>query len=166
MKCGVWQEAFTLVELLAVLALLGILSAVAMSRFVTPTAYEASRVAEFLLEEVRFGRKIALYRQDVEVVLQLRHRDDRLLCTVMGSGTVLRERNADLGSVVLTGNGQALADGDMFTVAFDGSGNARAVDWVDVSLVPDAGIGINIVGERAIPLCLYPGGFLHHGTCA
>lgn len=64
------HHGFTLVELILVIVLVGIVSAVAMTRFFDRTVYDAETAAEQLRAILRYGQKIAI-AQNRNVFVQL-----------------------------------------------------------------------------------------------
>ena len=65
------ESGFTVVELIAVLLLLGILAATAMSRLVGSNAYAPALVSEQLIALGRLAQQTALSRQDAAVSLDI-----------------------------------------------------------------------------------------------
>ena len=68
---GVLVDGFTVVELVAVLLLMGILAATAMSRMVGSNAYAPALVSQQLIALGRLAQQTALSRQDASVSLDV-----------------------------------------------------------------------------------------------
>lgn len=155
-----------MVELVAVIGLLGVLSAVALSRTVKPSAFEAAVASAFVQEELRFARRIAVNRQDVDVSARLTLSANAWTTQVLADGvTVLRERSAERDDATLTADGVTLAEGDSLTVAFRGDGELLSVDVGATTVDPADGVGVTIAAEGSRELCLYPSGYTTGSVC-
>ncbi len=162
----VTRQGFTIVELVVVLLLVGVLSAVAIPRFIQPSAFDASVGAQFVLEEARFAQKLANYRQDQTVSLVISRTADELLARVVGNGGLeLRSNTIPLRSLELRFGGNALAAGQTLTISYGGDGRLRQAQWAGTTLVTSMGIDLEVVAAQSRSLCIYPSGFADHVPC-
>ncbi len=160
------SRGFTIVELIAVISLLAVLSAVAISRSVKPSSFEAAVASAFLLEELRFARRLAVNRQDVAVTLRLTLTASAWQVQVLGDGfTTLRAREADRTNATLTGDAVALNTGEVLTLVYDGLGNVTAADIAGTGLTPADGVPVVLTAESSRTLCIYPSGYVTGEGC-
>lgn len=159
------RQGFTIVELLAVIVLLSILSVVALSRSVGASAFEAAVLADFVLEEARFAQRLAAYRQDNDVVLRLAATAQGIEADIILSGTTTtRERNWDTSARLSLG-ASTLSAGQAATLSFSGEGEVVAASWAGSIVDPTSGIQITAGGENPRTLCLYPSGYVDTDVC-
>lgn len=111
--CGVLANGFTVVELVAVLLLMGILAATAMSRMVGSNAYAPALVSQQLVALGRLAQQTALSRQDASVSLDVdQNAGDwrfRVLVDDGSSVATAHEERADLANITLTISNGALS---------------------------------------------------------
>ena len=163
-------NGFTIVELVVVIILLAILSAVALSRAVSTSAFTPATVAHQLQQELKLAQATAMSRQDTQVFFQLDLAGDdwRLLTSTTIDG-VLRTiavpaENTDVrltsGSTV-----EVLGDGGALLVQFSSLGNLTALS-LEGNAVPAAnGLLLEVIGDSSRNLCLYNTGYLANGIC-
>lgn len=125
----VLEHGFTLLEMVLVIILVGILSAVALPRLATQD-YESVFFKDALINGLRYSQKIAIAtRQDVGVILEnnaytIWHRDNDGEFTVPIKSPYARERGAPF--VISIPKGVSLSGPDM-DFYFDGKGKAKVI---------------------------------------
>lgn len=161
---------FTIVELVTVIILLGILSMVAMARFVQPSAFVPGIVGQKLIAESRIAQQMAVSRADASVSLRL----DRL------GGDWRMQLSTDLDGVVRT----ELIDADNTRIqatsggasAFINAATALSVVYLetgDVSAVtigatmgdPAMGVDLLVAGASDRQICIHPSGYANSAAC-
>lgn len=153
-------------ELVSVMLLLAILSTVALSRSVRPDSFAAAIAANFLVEELRYARRLAMNRQDIGIVVVLSEAGDTWVATLQTPASlVLRQRTAPRDGTVLQGPGESLDVGETFVFSLDGAGRLTAVTLAGTPVAPQNGIELAVVGGRSIPICLYPSGYATEAAC-
>jgi len=158
---------FSIVELITVLILLSILSVVGISRSVTPSSFEAAIVSQFLVAEFRLARRMAMNRQDVNVVLIVSRSTDEVIVDVQTPTAVpLRNRRVARGRVELQADSQTLGLGEQFIIALDGRGRVNTVTLAGVPSLAASGLEISVMGDRTLALCVFPSGYTVDDSCA
>jgi len=164
-------RGFTIVELITVIILLGVLSAVAFGRLGSNNAFEPAILAQLVDEELRLAQKLATARQDSQITFTLSGDANQWQTqTFSDIAGVLRSQNTSRNnsSVNIT-NGIAnttLGSGDSLSVELDGLGNVRAVLLAGVAGDPGTSVQISIGGDSNRQLCIYPTGYVAHANCS
>ena len=164
------QQGFTIVELVVVIILLSILSAVAISRSVSTTAFTPATVAHQMYQEIKLAQAMAMSRQDTQISFQLDlDGDDWRLINSSAIDGILRTtfvpaENTDIrlssGATVET-----LQDGGSLLVAFDSLGNVNSLTVEGASVAATTGLLVEVLGDNNRSLCLYNSGYLANGSC-
>ena len=166
-------DGFTIVELVSVLLLLGILSAVALSRLVGDSAFAPAFAADEIVAFTRLAQQTALARQDaavrVEVVAD--GTDWRLRVRVdPGTGAVdLREQRVarkNTAIVAASGATSLPLSTSPLVLAFDGLGALASATIGAVTLDPSIGVALTVTGDASYAVCIESTGHAMRGTCA
>jgi prepilin-type N-terminal cleavage/methylation domain-containing protein len=167
-------RGFTVVELIAVLALMGILAATAMSRMVGNNAYAPALVSQQLIALGRLGQQTALARQDASVSLDVDQNagDWRFRVQVDdgASSVAAHEERAQIGNTVLTvANGALtlpLGPAASLHLAFDGVGGLVSGNVGATALNTDAGVSLTASGDSTSSVCIGSTGHAYRGNCS
>lgn len=170
MRATTSPTGFTVVELVVVLLLLGILSAVALPRMVAGDAFAAVILSQHLREELAYARQLASSRQDTVVRF-------RLTATAPGwsfetlslADGGLREwavAENDLSVRIRNGAGTVqLVSSAALELIFNGRGHLAAATAGTAVFAPDLGLELQIEGGTPQQLCIYPSGATAEGAC-
>ncbi len=165
---------FTIIELIAVIILLGILSVAAMSRLMGASAYAPSLAAQELIALARLAQQTALARQDATVALELSATaSDWQYAVLVDDGATLAtlrtETSPRRGAAVTVQNAginTQLSTTTALRLEFDGLGNLSGAD-AGGALDATVGIGLLISGDdTAFQLCVSASGYAHRDGCA
>ncbi len=165
------QLGFTIVELITVVILLGILSAVAFARMGSSSAFEPAMLMQQIDEELRLAQKLATSRQDSQISFTLSLNGDQWQCQTGSSvdgilRTALIDRNNS--SIVATSSTESVALSTTTTLSLqmDGIGNLTTATLGANSASVDMGIHLLIGGDSQRNLCIYPTGYVAHAACS
>ncbi len=162
---------FTIVELITVVLLLGVLSAVAFSRFGSTNAFEPAILLQQVDEQVRLAQKLATSRQDGQITFRLDLVADEWQTQVSSSigGVLYTSTTTKNNSSILASSGTASANlsvGNPLQIALDGLGNLDSVQIGGALGNADMGAELQIVGDSTRVLCIYPSGYVSHNVCS
>ena len=168
------DSGFTIVELIAVLLLLGILAATAMSRLVGSNAYAPALVSEQLIALGRLAQQTALSRQDATVSLDIDQNVGSWRMRVLvddgaGTTTVREELVEDPQHLDRRGNGAlnlSLGATVPLHVGFDGLGSLASGTGGATNLDPSVGVGIGVTGDSTYSVCIGSTGHAYRGNCS
>jgi MSHA pilin protein MshC len=168
------EAGFTIVELIAVLLLLGILAATAMSRLVGGNAYAPALVSEQLIALGRLAQQTALSRQDAVVSLDIdQNAGDWRMRVLVDDGTgpvTAREELVEIRNTsIVVGNGAVSLPLDATVplhLGFDGLGSLAPSTGGATNLDPSLGIGIGVTGDSAYSVCFGSTGHAYRGNCS
>ncbi|MDK2778819.1 MAG: type II secretion system GspH family protein [Pseudomonadota bacterium] len=149
------QSGFTLTELILVIVLLGILSAVAMSLFARPDTFSALAARDQMIAFSLLAQKRALANSgdSATVSLTLVQTSSRWQLSLLQGSNTLVSDNIDRHGLSLSLNGTQLADGQSSSINY----------------AADAATGNNyqwrISGAESGAFCITSTGFSHAGDC-
>ncbi len=120
-------RGFTIIELIVVIALLGILSAVAVSRFGNSQTYQEIQLKDQLISIARVAQQVALNRHNQRVILELSRPGDWLfevkVETAYGNWLSLKRQLVTATNAKLRDPTGSHAGRVPYVVSFDGLGN-------------------------------------------
>lgn len=166
------QRGFTLVELVAVLVLLGILSAAAFSRLPSVDLYEDRVFQDSLQTSLRLAQRTALSHHASSVQWRLSHAagsnwqysilidGNSALSESVASGTAVNYSVRVSGNATISGT--LNSNGETLTLNFDRWGNFTNVNDGTNSGAITRSLSLTL-GARS--LCLSPVGFAYSGAC-
>ncbi len=165
---------FTIVELIAVLLLLGILAATAMSRLVGSNAYAPARISEQLIALGRLAQQTALSRQDATVSLDI---DQpaldwrvRVIVNDATGTTIADEERVEVRNTTIIVHNAAVAlslgAAAPLHLVFDGLGNLVALASGATNLDPSVGIRVDVTGDSTYSVCVGSAGHAYRGDCS
>lgn len=147
-------SGFTLVELVMVLVLLGVLSAIGSSLFARPDSFSALSARDQLQAMMLLAQQRALANISASpVVLTLEQTGDEWRFNLSQGSVVFQERQAPRHNAALSLNGSAFSNGQTSSFTF----------------ASDASAGNNhqfiFSSGTTHPLCLAASGFAYPATC-
>lgn len=164
------SSGFTIVELIAVIILLGILSMVAMARFVQPSAFVPGIVAQKLIAESRIAAQMALSRADASVSLHIDRQggDWRMQVSTDVDG-VLRTELMDAGNsrIQATSGGASafISAAAGLTIVYSESGDVSAITIGAATGDAAMGVDVSIEGDSNRQICIHPSGYSSSAAC-
>lgn len=165
------QSGFTLIELVAVLVLLGILGAVAFPRFANFDSYRDRVFRDTLLTSLRLTQRTALSHNTATIEWRLnRSAADNWLYAVdinsaeQESETLVSDQPVTYQASLAAGGtlSGSLALNDTLTLRYDRSGNLVFADDGTTAGALDGSMQLIARGQR---LCISLTGFTYAGTC-
>jgi MSHA pilin protein MshC len=164
-------RGFTIVELVTVIVLLGILSTVAVSRMVRPSAFAPGIVAQGLVAEARIAQQRAASRGDAQVTLTVDQlgSDWRLVLSTDIDGVIRTELLEVANTTVLAASGAesaALNDTTALQIIFDNRGDLATVLIGGLPGAPTTGVALTVNGDSSRDVCVYPTGYAVQDACA
>ena len=147
-------SGFTLVELVMVLVLLGVLSAIGSSLFARPDSFSALSARDQLQAMILLAQQRALTNTSNSAVVLSVMQDNANWRFNLSQGTVsFKERQAPRHNATLSLNGSAFSNGQTSSFTF----------------ASDTSVGSNyqfvFSSETTHPLCLAASGFAYPATC-
>lgn len=178
---GIWlpkvATGFTLVEMVTVIAILGVIAAVAMSRILSGNALNAIVVRDQIISLARTAQQNALGRADVELVITPSAGSEEItLSTSDGSGGI-ESYTFSMNTVVLTGDindtdscavtsgADAITNAAPMTLTFGELGDlgVSGVDGSTGAVTSALRICLNDTVSESV--CVSPSGFAYAGDC-
>ncbi len=177
-------RGFTMVELVIVIFLVGIISAVAMSRLLEGDIFNASVVRDQIISLARSTQQLALGRSDVALILRT-NGDTLELQTVEdfvdeNTFTELQSASVDIRSVELAGDvnvatscsatpgTSAISNAAPMVIQFNELGDlfrGGVVGSVGYPITASTAMRICVNDDPLSSVCLSPAGFAYAGDC-
>ena len=151
-------KGFSVVELVAVILMLGILGSLGLGRLVNPSGFDKRNAADALISLSRSVQQSALVKSSAS--LKIETSGASLAFSEVVSGATSTTRSFPTNKVSITagtlGSGASCSSiTSTITLNFDSAGEIETVD--------DDGFPICLNGESS--LCISPAGFAHEGAC-
>jgi MSHA pilin protein MshC len=165
-------KGFTVIELVTVILLLGIVTAVVAPRWFNTAAFDASVLSTEVLSVARLAQRTAVARPGVEISLTIVQSgsewridvlaDDGSTLTVLHTVTV----GVTTSIAVTAGIGPTnLTATDSLALSYDALGNTLSVLLGGSPGTVDSGVSFDFAGGNDYRLCISPLGFAHAGIC-
>ncbi len=161
------QQGFTLVELVTVLVLLGVLSAVAFSRLGNVDSYRDSLFQNQLLSYLRLAQRSAVAHQGSVATLTLTRTNAESWNVSLSFGSPLQSLNYTLAgenglSYISGATNGSLSVSDTLALQFDDDGDLNRITSPVVATVSQS---LSLSLNAARQLCISPTGFAYEGSC-
>ena len=151
-------DGFTIIELVAVVLLVGILASLTVGRLTDSALFDARIAADVIIAELRAVQQLSMGRS----LVSIRIGTDGAAITIsqLVSGAATSTRSFPTNEVAITagsvGSGTSCGSiSSTIILNFDSAGEIETVD--------DDGFPICLNGESS--LCISPAGFAHQGEC-
>ena len=164
-------KGFTLIELIVVIILLSIVSALGIGLFGAPSSYTARLSSDQWLSQLRMSQRMSLIKQSASdlVVLTISDTGTQWLMELQQGATDISSQSIDKDDVILRGS----------TTDFSGPCSALPVMALPASWYFDGygervtatRVAINVNqrlcfdGNQDVDICLAPSGFAYRGVC-
>lgn len=165
------QSGFTLLELVAVLVLLGIISAVAFPRFASFDSYSDRVFRDTLLTSLRLAQRTALSHNSATVEWRLNRSAAENWRYAIDINSAQQTSETLASDQVIAYSANLSADGtiagnlalnDTLTLRYDPSGNLILADDGDSTGALNSSMQLTANGQQ---LCISLTGFAYAGTC-
>lgn len=176
-KTGGCQAAFTLVEMVVVILVLGIISAVAMSRILGGNAFNAIIVRDQIVSLARTAQQNSLGRSNVSLTITPGAAGDDITLTTSDSGGTIKTVTLALDTVSLSGDindtdscettagADAITNAAPMTVAFGELGNLDTSGVTGSTAAITSALRICLNNTASESVCVSPSGFAYAGDC-
>ena len=172
-------KGFTIIELVIVIVLIGIISAIIMSRFLGGNTFTPSIVQQQIISLARIAQQSSLGRADVTLTITPNAGGDQVTIEAEESAgaTTIQAVTIPMDSVTLSGDinktaSCAVDDGDTAIT----NAAPMVLDFGELGDLQDSGIGggaaaitsavrICINNSAADSICVAPSGFAYAGDC-
>lgn len=163
-------NGFTIVELITVILLLGLLSAVTIGRSGNNSDFDSSLFASAAAEQYRFAHGLATGRFGDPVSFSISKSANtwQFVTTSSVDGEVRREDMENSSIALVVNNGATsvtVSAATPLNIEFASTGDLSAATVGPLSLQVDLGIELATNGGLARQLCAYPTGYLSTSSC-
>ncbi|MCI5107507.1 MAG: prepilin-type N-terminal cleavage/methylation domain-containing protein [Pseudomonadales bacterium] len=171
------SSGFTLVEIVATIAIIGIMSAFVVSRFIDGDSFNAPVLRDQLISLIRSAQQNSLGRPDVSVTLTPDGAGSTATITTSDDGGNMQSVTVDLGEVSLSGDIN-ITDSCGSTAGSDTISNAApmTINFGELGDLTDSGVTgstgavnsalrICINNDPVASVCVSPSGFAYAGDC-
>jgi len=149
------SRGFTLTELVMVIVLIGVVSAVASSLFTRPAAFNAVSARDQFLAVALLAQKQAISgtAQSEPIFLRVAQSASEWTLTILRGNNALLSQNISRYGASVSVNGTALNNGGNNTIRYSSTSfTGGNYQWV-------------IAADESYPFCITSTGFSHRGNC-
>jgi len=171
------QAGFTVIEIVAVIIILAILSSVAISRILSGNALNAIVVRDQIISLARTAQQNAMGRSDVDLIITPSAGGDELTLTTNDSTGVIESYTFSLSTVLLSGDindtdscevtsgADAITNAAPLTLTFGELGDlgVSGVTGSTGAVTSAVRICLNDIASESV--CVSPSGFSYAGDC-
>lgn len=163
-------RGFTLIELVAVIVIIGTLAAVTLARFAAQDPYDAVILRDQIVAMARAAQQRSLGHADVRLILQ--PQDKMLQMRIEDANGVLQSTEVPLRAMALGGKvnavdscavsgGRAITDSAPFTLEYRLPGDLVQADGQSVATQAH----LCLQEDPTLSICIAATGFAHAGDC-
>jgi len=166
------SRGFTVIELVAVLVLIGVLAVTTYSRWFSSGSFESSATVADITSAARLAQRIAISKPANTITLEVNNVAGTWEMAVMeddgGAVSTLFQIDNDSGNAItvtgVTGPVTLSAANDL-VINYDALGNLDDIVVGGSSLGASVGAAISVSSGSSKTMCISPVGFAHAGTC-
>jgi prepilin-type N-terminal cleavage/methylation domain-containing protein len=166
------NNGFTVIELVAVLVLIGVLAVTSFSRWFGGSSFDSTATAADISTVARLAQRIAVFKPGNIISLEVKRVAGIWQLAVMeddgGSVSNLFQIDNNSGNTIsitgLTGP-ITLSAANNLVVNYDDLGNISALLVGGVAIGATVGVAISISTDSPRLICISPVGFVHAGAC-
>lgn len=171
------QAGFTVIEIVTVIIILAVLSAVAMSRILSGNALNAIIVRDQIISLARTAQQNALGRSDVDLIITPSASGDEITLTTNGNAAVVESYTFALSSVVLSGDindtdscavtgvTEPITNANPMTLNFGELGDLDVSGVTGSTGAVTSAVRICLNDTPSESVCVSPSGFAYAGDC-
>ncbi|GAB5499202.1 MAG: hypothetical protein PsegKO_15130 [Pseudohongiellaceae bacterium] len=170
-------RGFTLVEVIVVIVLIGIVSALIVPRFLGSTSFNPVIIRDQIITMVRSAQQGALGRPDVEMTITPNPAGSEVTLTLSDNSGVFEENTAPLGDVSLSGDinttascgttsgSQSISNSAPMTINFGELGDLAVSGVTGSTGAVTSALRICVNNNPVNSVCVSPSGFAYAGDC-
>ncbi len=170
------SRGFSVIELVIAIVIIGILSAVTISRFIGGTAFNPLAVQGQIISMIRAGQQASLGRADVEVTITPNVAGTEVTVAVEDTGGTIESQTVEMNGVSLSGdvndtdacattNGAtSITSAAPMTIRFLELGDLDLSGFGAGTAVTTA-VRVCVNNDNDFSVCVSPAGFAYDGNC-
>jgi prepilin-type N-terminal cleavage/methylation domain-containing protein len=166
------NHGFTVIELVAVLVLIGVLAVTSYSRWFSGSPFELSATAADISTVARLAQRIAVFKPGNNITLGVSNVAGIWQLVVMEDddgyiSNLFQNDNNSGNTIAIAGvaGPVTLSAVNDLVVNYDDLGNISALLVGGVALGATVGVAISISTDSPKLICISPVGFVHAGAC-
>ncbi|MFM1897477.1 MAG: hypothetical protein RLZZ385_2551 [Pseudomonadota bacterium] len=171
------HSGFTVIEFIAVIVVIGIISVVTISRFVSGNAMNALVIRDNIITFSRAGQQRALGRESVELLVQPNVGGTELTMTLSDMNGAIESKSFSLRDVAIaadindtdscgvTPGATSLTNANALSLTYTSLGDLGDSGITGSEAAIDEAVRVCINGSAALSVCIAPSGFAYIGDC-